>query len=332
MKKLATRNDVAKAAGVSPAVVSFVLNNSNYVSEEKRKAVLAAIEQLNYVPNQMARGLKTNRSGHIAFVADSFLNDWLSELESILSENAYYVSLNYTREDNRFVDMLMRRQYECIFMMSNSLSTQQLNLIAESGIPLILFRTRSYGALHPRIVTVAPDYYDGVRKSVDYLALKGHTRIALIPPIRYKTLGIRGDDFRIRAYVESLQKNSLPIEESLVCTETQTIESVLESVFRMITSNEAPFKPTAFVVGTDFLAAQIIRLIRQLGRTVPDDIAVIGADNTAFASLMSPTLTSVDFSKSEFAQKAADKMIRLMNGETPEGEYLKVNLVIRDST
>lgn len=72
-----TRNDVAKRAGVSPAVVSYVLNNSKYVSDERRKAVLEAVEELGYQPNMMARGLKTKKSMQIAFVCDNLRNDWL---------------------------------------------------------------------------------------------------------------------------------------------------------------------------------------------------------------------------------------------------------------
>lgn len=331
MKKLATRDDVAREAGVSSAVVSYVLNNSKFVSAEKRKAVLKAVETLGYFPNQLARGLKTSKSGHIAFVADNFRNEWLSELENLLSEKGYFVSMCHTRDDDRFIDVLLRRQYEGIFMMTNALSTQQLNDIAKSGVPIILYRTRSYGELDPRIVSVAPDYADGVRKSVDYLALKGHQRIGLVPPIRYKTKGITGDDFRVKAYVEALRKHGLPVEESFVCTATQTLETILDSLFNMITSRGVESRPTAFVVGNDFLAAQIIQKIKQLGLSIPEDIAITGTDNTEVALVTSPQLTTVDFSKTEFAQKVADKMIRLINGETPEGEYLPVNLVIRGS-
>ena len=77
MGKNATRNDVAKLAGVSPAVVSYVINKTKFVSEEKTQAVLDAIKELNYQPNLYARSLKTNRSMQIAFVCDNLRNDWL---------------------------------------------------------------------------------------------------------------------------------------------------------------------------------------------------------------------------------------------------------------
>ena len=89
MGKNATRNDVAKLAGVSPAVVSYVINKTKFVSEEKTQAVLDAIKELNYQPNLYARSLKTNRSMQIAFVCDNLRNDWLEIAEKKLDKLGY---------------------------------------------------------------------------------------------------------------------------------------------------------------------------------------------------------------------------------------------------
>ena len=86
-----TRDDVAKLAGVSPAVVSYVINASKNVSEEKKNAVLAAIKELRYQPNLQARSLKTRQSMQIAFVCDNLRNDWMELPEKMLFERGYYV-------------------------------------------------------------------------------------------------------------------------------------------------------------------------------------------------------------------------------------------------
>jgi DNA-binding LacI/PurR family transcriptional regulator len=321
---------VAKKAGVSPAVVSYVINKSNYVSEEKRKAVLNVIEELGYYPNLQARGLKTNKSFQIAFICDNIDNVWMAEIEALLFAKGYYVSVIYSRKDDNLLRMLVQRQYEGIFMMTNVFTTEQLNGLAKRGIHIVLYKTRNYGTLAKNIVTVAPDYYDGVKKSVDYLAQKGHTRIALIPPIKYITQGVRGDDFRVRAYVEALEKNRLNVDEKLVCTATDTVELIADSVSDML--NRSISRPTGFVVGNDYLAAQIMQVIKKQGLKIPDDAAVIGADNTNIAPILSPALTSIDFSKKEFAQKTAETLLALIDGNEMPGEYLKVNLVVREST
>jgi DNA-binding LacI/PurR family transcriptional regulator len=331
-RKMITRNSVAKKAGVSPAVVSYVINQSNYVSDEKRKAVLSAIEALGYFPNFLARGLKTNKSAQIAVVCDNIDNEWMAKIESFLFERGYCVSILYSRKDPALLRMLIQRQFEGIFMMTNIFSTAELNGLAKNGIPMVLYKTKTYGRLDPKIVTVVPDYYDGVRISVEHLVSKGHKRIAFIPPLKYITKGISGDDFRVRGYAETMAKNHLPLDKRLVCTRTETIETVLETISDMLTKMGPKLKPTAFVVGNDDLAATVMQFVKKMELRVPEDIAVIGADNTYIAEVTSPTLTSMDFQKIEFVQKAAGTLLNLIDGKEVQEEYVKVSLVIRGST
>ncbi|MDD3996182.1 MAG: LacI family DNA-binding transcriptional regulator [Sphaerochaetaceae bacterium] len=333
VKKKPTRNDVASKAGVSPAVVSYVLNGSNYVSDTKRRAVLTAIEELGYYPNIVARSLKTSRSAQIAFICDNITsNHWLPLIEERFYEKNYNVSLCFSKPTDEFLRMIVGRNFEGIFMMTNIYTADQLNSLAEFNIPIILYKTRQYKELDERIVTVAPNYIEGVKKSVDYLALKGHKQIGFVPPLRYITKGITGDDFRIRAYVESLEKHGLPVTDDLVCASTQSEAVINESVFKMVTAGQG-ISPTGLVVGNDYLAIEIMQYLKQLGRRVPEDIAIIGADNDMVASLSSPQLTTIDFSKDEFAETVSTSLIRLMRGEkvTPQEMFIDTRLIIRES-
>lgn len=330
-QKRVTRNDVARLAGVSPAVVSYVLNSTKNVSEEKKAAVRKAIEELHYQPNMQARGLKMNRSMQIAFVCDNLRNDWLETAEKFLFEKGYYVSHCYSRDGEDFVQMLVSRQFDGIFMMSNRFSTAQLNEIAESGIPIVLYKTRNYGKLNSNIVTIAPDYRDGITQSINYLSAKGHQRIALIPPIRYKTKGIGDNDFRVSAYADAMIRNGLELRQELVCTETESLDTILAKIFNMLINTDKEKRPTAIIASNDYLAVQVIGYIKKLGLRVPEDIAVIGADNTYLASMVSPSLTSIDFSKEEFSRKMSAAMLELIDGKTPESEYIRVSVAIRES-
>lgn len=331
MKRKVTRADVAKLANVSPTIVSYVLNDSNYVSEEKKKSVLAAVEELGYIPNPLARGLRTKKSSHFAFICDNIQEKFFSEVEELLFQKGYFVSLNYSRKTDDFIRMIIGRQFDGVFMASNVFTTDQLNKIAESGIPIIFYRTRNYENLNPGIVTIVPHYSSGVMQSIDYLALKGHKRIALIPPVKYQTLGIHGDDFRVRAYVKGLKKNNLPIVESLVCTRTDSPEMICDSIFTMITNENIEERPTAFIVGNDYLAAQIMQYLKKFNLKVPDDIALIGSDNTDITTIVSPTLTTVGFSNSDLARECVDGMLALVEGEKVESKFIETKLVIRES-
>ena len=330
-QKRVTRNDVAKLAGVSPAVVSYVMNSSKYVSEEKTLAVKRAIEELGYRPNMQARGLKTNRSMQIAFVCDNLRNDWLEDAESRFFEKGYYVSHCYSRDDDNFMPMLVERQFDGVFMMSNRFSTAQLNYIANAGIPVVLFKTRNYGKLASNIVTVAPDYYGGMIKSVNYLAMRGHKNIAMIPPVRYRIKGLEDDGFRVSAYIEALKQNGLSFREELICTETKSMDAILSSVFNMLVNSRMDEKPTAFITGNDYEAVHIMQYIKKMGLKVPQDVAVVGVDNTYLSEVVSPTLTSLGFSKERFSEKLVSTMMSLLEGEIPEDEYIKVSIVMRES-
>ena len=330
-KKRVTRNDVARLANVSPAVVSYVINNSKFVSEEKVIAVKKAIEELQYRPNMQARGLKTNRSMQIAFVCDNLMNYWLEGAEQRLFESGYYVSHCYSRGGDDFIDMLIARQFDGVFMMSNRYSTAQLNRLAEMDIPVVLYKTRTYGKLDERIVTVVPDYRDGIVKSVNYLVMKGHKRIALLLPSRYKIRGHLDDGFRISAYAETLRANGIEPRLDFIFSESESTDEFASSVMNMLLQNDKDARPTAFIAGNDYMAMQILALARQLKLRVPEDLAVIGADNTYLAEAANPGITSVDFSKKVFCRQLADTMIELIRGEAPKDQYLPVSICIRET-
>lgn len=326
-----TRNDVAKLAGVSPAVVSYVINSSKYVSEEKRNAVLRAISELNYRPNLQARSLKTRQSMQIAFVCDNLRNDWMELPEKMLFEKGYYVSHCYSQDGDEFIQMLIGRQFDGIFMMSNRYSTAQLRQISQAGVPIVLYKTRQYGDLGENVAAVVPDIYDGVVKSVNYLAMRGHKRIALLLPTRYRSTGLDSNGFREQAYVQAIRDNGLELDDVLICSDTDSSEQILNYVCDMMMGKSVSARPTAIIAGNDFMAATVMQSLKKLGLRIPEDVAVMGTDNTYLATMVSPTLTSMDFSKEEFARKLTDTMLALIRGEHRKDVFLRVGLAIRES-
>ena len=330
MGKKITRNDVARLAGVSPAVVSYVLNQTKNVSEEKTLAVKRAIEELNYTPNLYARSLKTNKSMQIAFVCDNLRNDWLEIAEKKFMDKGYFVSHCYSRDSDDFIRTLIEGRFDGVFMLSNRYIASQLNRIADAGIPIVLYKTRDYSFLEPNIVTVVPDIYAGITKAISYLVARGHKRIILAPPFRYNMNLEKG--YREKAYKEALEANGLAYDESLVCKNTDSLESICARIFDLLFSGKTSERPTAIVAGDDYLAGHIMQYLKKLGLKTPEDMAVIGMDNTYLAEMLSPQLTTIDFSKEEFSQQLVDTMLKLMNGEKPEDTFINVSLAVREST
>ena len=322
---------MAKLAGVSPAVVSYVINRSKFVSEEKTQAVLQAVAALQYRPNENARSLKTGRFRRIAFVCDNLRNDWLEVPEKIFFDRGYTVSHVYSRDGDDFIDRLITGQYDGIFMLSNRYSSEQLNRIAGEGIPIVLYKTREYQhALGNNIATVAPDCYDGISKAVNYLLMKGHKRMVFAPPLRYDMTNFEGG-FRERAFLDTLHKAGLNADGSWICKNTETIENLQDDIFQKLLAVSPDERPTAVVTSNDYTAGKLVAYIRRMGLQVPQDLAITGMDNTYLAEMISPMLTSLDFSKEEFGEALVETMLKLIGGEKPEDRYIKMTLTIRES-
>lgn len=329
MGKNVTRNDVAKLAGVSPAVVSYVINQTKFVSEEKTQAVRNAIIELQYRPNLHARSLKTNKSMQVAFVCDNLHNDWLEIVEKKFFDKGYFVSHCYSRDGDDFIQMLIEGRFDGVFMLSNRYTATQLNEIASAGIPIVLYKTRDYSFLEPNIVTVAPDIYSGIVKTVSYLAFRGHKRILLVPPLRYNMNLKKG--FRERAFKDAIESCGLEYREEFVCRNTDSLDSIKSALFDLLLEKSKEERPTAIMAGDDYLAGHIMQYLKKLGVQIPGDIAVVGMDDTYLADMLSPQLSSVDFSKEKFSEALVDTMLKLIAGEKTEDKLIEVSLNVRES-
>lgn len=325
-----TRNDVARLAGVSPAVVSYVLSNSNYVSKEKREAVLRAAKELNYSPNLFAKGLRTNRSFSIALVGDSLQEELFGPLSVQLLDNGFYSSLFYSQINEPFIQRIIDGRFDAVFMTSNGFTAQQLNRIAESGTPVLLYKSRSYTGLAPQIVAMAPDFYNGVLQAMLYLISKGHCRIGYVPPLHYRTTGFGGDDFRIRGYEKALEQSGLPKDPALICRHTDCFAAIEADVKGMMDLPRDQ-RPTALMVGDDHLAAKIMQSLRGWDLSIPGDVAVVGWGDISSASITTPQLTTVDAKITDFAHSVAQALVELANGHTLDPQIFAVDLVVRGS-
>jgi DNA-binding LacI/PurR family transcriptional regulator len=332
LKQRYTRNDVAKLAGVSPAVVSYVINQSKYVSPERTEAVRKAIEELNYRPDPYARGLKTKKSRRIAFVCDNLRNDWLEIPEKLFTEENYSVSHCFSRDGESFMQELVAQRFDGVFMMSNRYTSLQLNAVAATGIPIVLYQSREYHhKLAENIVTVAPDIYQGVSACINYLLLNGHKRIILAPPLRYRVQVTDTYGFREKAYIDRMRDNNIPLDPDLICTHTDTMETLLAEIGHLLLDMGTKNRPTAIIAGDDYVAAKILQYVKRLGMKVPDDLAIFGMDNTYLGEITSPQLSSVDFSKEAFAEALAKTMIQLIKGNHAENKLIAEVLVLRES-
>ena len=332
---MVNRNDVAKKAGVSSAVVSYVINNSNYVSPQKRKAVQKAIKELGYRPNLVARSMKTNRTYSFAIIADDIRNEMFSEflyyMEMLSFDHGYGVSLCSSRMDDSFLNQLVGRRFDAIFLTSNAFSVQKLNDIAESGLPIIFFQSRQYENLSPHITVLNINFYKTVVLAMEYLIGLGHRRIAFFPPYKYKYNGLYDNGFRSIAYLDMLKKHNLSLDERLVCTQLSSYDDSCHWALEALRASPINQPITAFVVSNDTMAAKLLKTLQDQGINIPQDVSIVGLDDTFSSTITSPTITSVTVDKKQFASVLVDQLIRKANRKNTNDKCFDVNLIIRDS-
>lgn len=335
MTPLATRKEVAERAGVSPAVVSYVLNQSNYVSEEKTQAVLAAVRELDYTPNYMAKSLKANQSFNLALVCDDIRSELFAEITYYMEQYAYRSGYNVflcnSRQDDQFLAMLTNRRMDGVFMATNIYCVDQLNRMAAHKVPIVFYKTREYPGLDQRLKTICVDYRDAARSMTLHLLEKGHRNIAYIPPYLSQIASLESEDYRLQGYCEAFAGQGLKPSRTFVCFKNHSYEAMLDFAAR-ITALPAGRRPTAILAGNDYLAIQIINRLREMNLRVPEDVAVAGMDDTVSSVNASPQITTMSFSKKDIAQCVVTSLVNGRDHFDTSVENFGARLIQRGST
>ena len=320
------RSDIAKRAGVSEAVVSYVLNNSNYVSAQKRQAVLEAVRELGYTPNPFARSMKTGKTYCFAIVADDIRHEMFAEMlyymEHFSFDYGYSVMLCSARYDDGFINRLAARRFDGIFLTSNGFSSQQINRIAQEGASGVLFQSRTYAGLDQRVIVQNIDFRKAVLVAVERLLSLGHRRIGFIQPYLYNVGCSRENPLRAQSFVEAMAGRG----EGCICSCVGSYSEI--SAWAVQKAREGV---TAFIASNDTEAAHVLKGLQASGLTVPADVSIIGLDDTFASSITTPSITTVGFNKKEFVMTLIDNLIHAAKGRPVENRCFDVSLVERES-
>lgn len=344
---MSTRKDVAERAGVSQAVVSYVINNSNYVSDEKRAAVLEAIRELNYHPNFVAKSLRQKKTNHFVVLAKDLRNEMSINLIYYIEKAAYnagyftsVTSIDTPQKASNYLSSLMGRSYDGILLISNIYSEDQINKLAESGFPIVLYQYRFYSNLSPDVSIFMPQMFEASEKAVNYLIEKHRHRIIGYltdgDPASINEGGPWGQGFRANGYINALKSHNIHIPEDWIYfLETQSkfkdIQSGIESVIGHFKSSPCNQRPTAFFCGTDSIAAMLIFELQNNGFSVPNDVEVIGFGNTYSSTICNPLITTVDINYKQAADTILNMLIRKSSGENVSHQSLPLKFIRRYS-
>lgn len=310
-----TIKDVAKAAGVSTATVSLVMNGKDAsISAKTRNLVKKTVKQLNYRPNQLAVGLATNHSKSIGLIVPDISNPFFSELakhfEGSAKKEGYTVLVSSTGDDymqtknsllffaDHQVDGIILAQADFRLELETS---QVLKTIKEIQIPIVLVDRVIEGAPFPAVLV--NQRHTGYLATM-HLLQHGHRRIGCITG----PLGIHSARQRLRGYKEALAEFNIDYNPDLVYEGDYSIQTGASAVPMLLGQ-----KVTAVLCCSDTLAFGVYREVRNLHRAIPKDLSIVSVDNTVLADVIQPALTSVSQPIAELTVQALSTLIALIN-------------------
>ncbi|WP_329104828.1 LacI family transcriptional regulator [Micromonospora sp. NBC_01699] len=329
-----TLEAVARRAGVSRATVSRVVNGSTTVAEPIREAVRRAVQELGYVPNLAARSLVTQRTDSIALILPEaatrvFSDDHFfpgiirgvsQELEAA-DKQLVLMLAGSTASHDRVESYAMGRHVDGVLFASLHGADPLPSALARMGIPVVC-GGRPLGRATVPVPYVDVDHIGGVARAVRHLLDSGRRRIATIAGPQDMVAGIE----RLAGYRTELQDSR---RRSIVAVGDFTRESGALAMRQLL--DDDPTLDAVFVA-SDLMAHGALRTLREAGRRVPDDVAVIGFDDIESARYTDPPLTTVRQPILQIGREMTRQLLRIAAGEEVEpAVVLPTELVLRES-
>jgi LacI family transcriptional regulator len=327
-----TIKDVAKRAGVAPITASRVINDSGYVRESTRQRVEDAIEALGYVPNRIARSLRSKRTHTLALVLSDIANPFWTTVargvEDVANGEGFSVILCNTDEspkkEDSYVRVLLQKQVDGFILVPAHSDAHSATLIMKQSVPLVVL-----GRTVPLPVdTVRSDSERGAYDLTRYLLELGHRRIAMLSGPREVSTATD----RVIGYCRALLEAGIPQDEHIIVHEKFTREGGHAMAQRVLALT--PY-PTALFAGNNFIAIGAFRALREAGLVVPDDVSLVSFDDLPPNFSLEPFLTVVAQRAYDMGQTATQLLLRrLAEGccDQPEEILLPTDLIVRRSS
>jgi LacI family transcriptional regulator len=336
--KRPTQADVARLAKVSQATVSYVLNGNPAISvpEVTRRRILTAVEELGYVPNGIARSLRTQRTYMIAAVIPDITNPFYPAFERGVQETAeasgydliVFNTGGTAEKERRCIRALQQGRVDGVVGVFFHLKAEDLRPLLARNVALVRLEAVKKGqsGLDLPLDNLYVDNVAASRTAVEHLIGRGHTRIGMIA-------GPSGPRHaRVQGYHAALDALRLPLDESLIRDGDFSEDG---GRYAMQSLLDGPRPPTAVFAASDVMAMGALVAIREAGLRVPEDIAVVGFDDISVARLITPRLTTVAQFQENLGVRAAEMLLERLDGTAPEhgrSEEMPYELIVREST
>ncbi len=327
-----TMKDIADDVGVSTATVSRVLNGKGPVSEEVKSAVLASVDRLGYRPNVIGRSLRLSRTFVIGVLIPDISNPFFGEMVRAIEDRAldagYAVMTCSSGEDlvreQRYVEVMLDRSVDGVLVAVTDSFSSDLAPLIETETPIVLI-DRILESMPLDSITI--DNEGAAELAVSYLISRGYKRIGVVAgPERVSTA-----TGRLAGCQRALAARGFPLSESYLFSGDYLEESGLAAGRELIRMQNPP---DAVLVTNNLMTLGFFRAVVEAGWRVPHDLAIIGFDDSDWASLATPTLTVVDQSPYEMGARAVKLLLDRLRADgmvEPRRTTIPVRLIRRGS-
>lgn len=324
--------DIARRAGVAPITVSRVINNSGYVSQSTRERVEAAVKELGYVPNTIARGLRSKRTHTLALIVTDITNPYFTSMargvEDVAGSYDYTVIYCNTDEseskEEKYANMLAQRRVDGVLLVPSCGNSKTIKFLESNNINVIILDRRISGV---KSDIVYSDSVNGAYRLTKLLIGLGHKRIAMITGP--KDISTSAD--RVAGYQQALTEAGLR-ESEIIYYGAFNEQSGYEYTNQAMM--QAP-KPTAIFGANNFTAMGIIKALHDLKLDVPGDVSVVSFDDIPEFMFMKPFLTVARQRAYEMGKLAAELLLKSISGELSQGHrelMLPIDIIVRESS
>jgi DNA-binding LacI/PurR family transcriptional regulator len=320
-----TMADVAKAAGISTALVSIVMRGVPGASDATRARVMRIADELGYVPDERARKLRQSRSRvlGVAFeLQQPFHGDLVERLYAAAADHGYDIALSAvapTRDEPTAVDALLRERCEAVVLLGSRFTDAALEALA-ARIPTLLVARRTAAS---GVGVVRGDDQVGIGLAVDHLVALGHRRIAHIDGA-----DAPGSADRRLGFGAAMSRHGLG-READVLTGGLTEAAGARAMSALLAR---PTPPSAVIAFNDRCATGVVDTLVHRGRRVPGDVSVVGYDDSRLAEAPHVQMTTVSQDATALSTAAVRQALALAGGSAPSETVLTPRLVVRSTT